>query len=309
MSENLEGLKESMKAELGRETPSIPSSAESSTQDRGGTASVGGSERQGGPSPSAEPPRETRPNLNSVSREDKAAFAFRRQLERQRNDSLAELRKRDDRIAELERKLADFTKPAPKKRADFGTDDEYMEYIAGRKADEALARRDGENAERERKAAEENDRERAEREETERIVSVFRDNVRNGLGEERGARFLTRLQSFAEKGLATILDNDAVARRFFFENEEGPAVLERIMDDPATLRRVFKPTRDPMERLYTLHRIADELGGEAGRRAGSGGLPVIGKPGSGSGKAPSNDMFASSSALSEYIRNRRMRRR
>ena len=123
--------------------------------------------------------------MNSVSDADKAAYSFRRQLERQRNESAAEMRKRDDKIAELERRLSELSKPkeAAKSRADFETDDDYMDYIAGRKAREAVDA-ERKRAEDERGKAEAQAR-RAERASTEfqRSVDTFRENISKAFGD------------------------------------------------------------------------------------------------------------------------------
>lgn len=250
--------------------------------------------------------------MNSVSHEDKAAYSFRRQLERQRTESDAQLKKRDDRIAELERRVAELTRPAPKKRADFGTDDEYMGYLAGKGAEEALAKRDAENAEKERKAADERKRQAEEDKKVDRVIDVFRGNALKEFGEERGAEFLRRVKKFGDNGLVAILDSDPVAFRFFLENEDGPVVLDRVMSDRQTAIRALASSSDPMERLYTLHDIAKEIRKEQLRAEGLGrapGLPVIGKPGSGAGRAPSGDIFASPKSLSDYIKERKTRSR
>lgn len=323
MTEGLKSLVESIKAEVGQGTSSTPPSAES-----GRPAPEGAGSATGSPSPAAQPPspqgregkpddgstRETgsRPNLNSVSREDKAAYAFRRQLERQRTESDEKLRKRDERIAELERQVAELTKPAAKKRADFGTDDEYMGYLAGKGAEEALAKRDAETAEKERKAEAERKRLAEENEKVDRTIDVFRNNAVKAFGEERAVEFLRRAKKFGENGLTDILDRDPVAFRFFFENEDGPAVLDRVMSDRQTAIRALASSGDPMERLYTLHEIAKEIHREELHAEGLGrapALPVIGKPGSGSGRAPSGDIFASSKSLSDYIKGRKTRSR
>lgn len=250
--------------------------------------------------------------MNSVSREDKAAYSFRRQLERQRTESDEKLRKRDDRIAELERQVAELTKPAAKKRADFGTDDEYMGYLAGKGAEEALARRDAETAEKERKAEAERKRQAEENEKIDRTIDVFRENALKEFGEERGIEFLQRVKKYGDNGLIAILDRDPVAYRFFFENEDGPAVLDRVMSDRQTAIRALASSSDPMERLYTLHDIAREIRREkvhAEEHDRAPGLPVIGKPGSGAGRAPSGDIFASPKSLSDYIKERKTRSR
>lgn len=302
MTEGLKSLVESIKAEVGQGTSSTPPSAES-----GRPAPEGAGSATGSPSPAAQPPspqgregkpddgstRETgsRPNLNSVSREDKAAYAFRRQLERQ---------------------VAELTKPAAKKRADFGTDDEYMGYLAGKGAEEALAKRDAETAEKERKAEAERKRLAEENEKVDRTIDVFRNNAVKAFGEERAVEFLRRAKKFGENGLTDILDRDPVAFRFFFENEDGPAVLDRVMSDRQTAIRALASSGDPMERLYTLHEIAKEIHREELHAEGLGrapALPVIGKPGSGSGRAPSGDIFASSKSLSDYIKGRKTRSR
>lgn len=250
--------------------------------------------------------------MNSVSHEDKAAYSFRRQLEKQRTESDAQLKKRDDRITELERRVAELTKPAPKKRADFETDDDYMGYLAGKGAEEALAKRDAENAEKERKAADERKSQDEENEKVDRTIDVFRGNALKEFGEERGIEFLRRVKKFGNSGLTEILDRDPVAFRFFFENEDGPAVLDRVMSDRQTAIRALAPCSDPMERLYTLHDIAKEIRREELHAEGLGRaprLPAIGKPGSGAGYAPSGDIFASPKSLSDYIKGRKTRSR
>lgn len=252
--------------------------------------------------------------MNSVSDADKAAYSFRRQLERQRNESAAEMRKRDDKIAELERRLSELSKPkeTAKSRADFETDDDYMDYIAGRKAREAVDA-ERKRAEDERGKAEARAR-KAERENAEfqRSVDTFRDNISKAFGDAgREQAFFGKVRAAMDRGMGDLIDSDPVVASFIYKNEAGPVVLERMIYDVDTFKSVMRPNADPMERLFTLHRLADDIqrGEIAREKAAAPSLPVIGKPGSGSGKAPSDDVFKSPESLSEYIKSRRRMRR
>lgn len=253
--------------------------------------------------------------MNSVSEADKAAYSFRRQLARQRTESETELKKRDEKIAELERRLSELSKPAEtvKGRSDFETDDDYMDYIAGRKAKEAVeAERKRASDEKARAEAEARKAERADAD-FKRSVDTFKANIGKAFGSgERVQAFFGKVKGAMERGLNELIDADPVVSRFIYENEAGPAVLERIIDDRAAFERVMRPRTDPMERLFSLHRLADDIYREslaAEKNAAAPGLPVIGKPGSGTGKSPSNDIFNSSGSLSDYIKSRRRLRR
>lgn len=324
MAENLQELVSQMKTEQTAET-SGGSSPQSESQARQETArpqesalpserpsaTAGTQEAQTQAQDGKDTSGSSRRNLNSYSHEDKAAYAFRRQLERQRTESASEMKKRDDRIAELERKLAELTAPKEerKRRDSFETDDEYMEYIADRRANAAVADERKRAEEERRKAAEAEKLRSEEAAMQEKMQARFMENVKRTFGDgDRMREFYTKVKTASDYGLDRIIGTDPVLHRFFFENEDGPAVLERVVDDPASFNRAFRCSNDPLERLLAVHKIADEIHAEAARRNAPE-LPLIGKPGAGAGNAPKNDMFASSESLSDYIRNRRRIRR
>lgn len=258
----------------------------------------------------AEP--QARKDLSTVSKQEKAEYAFRRQLSKMKDKHGAELKERDDAIAELRKEveaLKQASQPAPetKTRMDFKTDEEYINWYMDQKMDGRFSDRDKAEAkareEAEAKAREQREVAQAQAEE----AATFRRNIDASIPQEQRASFEKKLSLAVKNGLGEVLDNAPMVRDYIFQQADGPALLSRLLDDRDSFVKVFSQ-RDPMSSLLAAHDIVRGLHEPAAPAAEPvSRLPSVGKPGAGGG-SPAPDMFSDDSALLKFIRQPRRRR-
>lgn len=251
--------------------------------------------------------------------EERAQFAFQRQLAKEREKHAREL---EDLKKGWESKFEELKKatkqPEPKKtRADFpadaGGDDAYIDYLVQQRYEAERAK----DAEKAAKDAEERAKQQAEQDEQNRILQAEQQawltNVDNAFGEDkaRSSTFLKRVEYCMGKGLGEVLDACPVASDFLLHSARGPVVFEAILNDRAKFERVFNDRSTPMDQYYELRQIENELKEQQNAAPQSAAptpapapapMPHIGKPGKG-GNATEPDIFTDEKAMRSFLRS------
>lgn len=234
-------------------------------------------------------------DLSGISKEEKAAFAFRRQMAKRESKFEEALKSRDSEIENLKKAISELQAPKEKKsRKDFENDDGYIDYLASQRVDAKWAEKEAQAAEEKAKA----DREYAEQQEyqarTQESINNFRTAVKDAFTDEnQEAVFKSNVAKAYRSGFAELLDAVPPAKSFLLENgTTGVRVLDKILSDREAFGRVFKPNQDPVSMLIELHAIAHEVNqpkapavtepapAQATKKT------AIGRPGQGQGGAP-----------------------
>lgn len=236
-------------------------------------------------------------DLSGISKEEKAAFAFRRQMAKRESKFEEALKTRDAEIENLKKAIEDMKAPKEKKsRKDFENDDGYIDYLASQRVDAKWAEKEAQAAEEKAKA----DREYAEQQEyqarTQESINNFRTAVKETFTDEaQETAFKENVAKAYRSGFAELLDAVPPAKSFLLENgTTGVRVLDKILSDREAFGRVFKPNQDPVSMLIELHAIAHEVNqpkapavqvketapAQATKKT------AIGRPGQGQGGAP-----------------------
>lgn len=232
-------------------------------------------------------------DLSGISKEEKAAFAFRRQMAKRESKFEEALKSRDSEIENLKKAIADLQAPKEKKtRKDFENDDGYIDYLASQRVDAKWAEKEAQAAEEKAKA----DREYAEQQEyqarTQESINNFRTAVKETFTDEaQETAFKANVAKAYRSGFAELLDAVPPAKSFLLENgTTGVRVLDKILSDREAFGRVFKPNQDPVSMLIELHAIAHEVNQpKAPAVQVTETVPkktAIGRPGQGQGGAP-----------------------
>ena len=232
-------------------------------------------------------------DLSGISKEEKAAFAFRRQMAKRESKFEEALKSRDSEIENLKKAIADLQAPKEKKsRKDFENDDGYIDYLASQRVDAKWAEKEAQAAEEKAKA----DREYAEQQEyqarTQESINNFRTAVKDTFTDEaQETAFKANVAKAYRSGFAELLDAVPPAKSFLLENgTTGVRVLDKILSDREAFGRVFKPNQDPVSMLIELHAIAHEVNQpKAPAVQVTETAPkktAIGRPGQGQGGAP-----------------------
>ena len=260
-----------------------------------------------------EPQRETKkekPDLSSLTKEQKAEHAFKRQLEKQKAKYESQIQQMHDNFQkQFDEFKSEFNKNKPKEepktRADFETDDEYIKYLV-------KTQNDAERAEAEEKRAKE-EKEQREFDEQQRAVSEsFQQNCRAAFEDEQTyAAFATKVNKGIQNGLGEILDNAPAIRDYVFSNPNGPIVLNEMLSNKESFIRVMSNAGNPMSAIIEMHDLAREIASRSKQPDPTPApqpeqpkqMPHLGKPGTVSGGARTS-VFDSDRDLIKFIRAR-----
>ena len=294
------------------ETPAETAKPEETAGDKG-TETVQeqpkDSEKAETPEPAQEQPK---PDLSQVTKEDKAAHAFRRQLSKQKEKHAQEIEelKKSFQTQFDEFKASLKPKEEPKTRKDFATDDEYIRYLNKQGLEEVLEEQRKADAEKAAKAEEEAKAAKEAEEANEQLTRTFAINSHNAFKDPAAYEAYSKNVSRAlDNGLGEVLDEVPTLRDFVFKNPEGPIVLNRILNNREDFIKLMSQT-DPTMMIIAAHELAREpvqapetVAPEAPK------VPHLGKPGAQKVSADAGSMFNSDKDLIAYIRNVGSRRR
>ena len=253
-------------------------------------------------------PKPPKPDLSTLSKEEKAQHAFQRQLAKQRSKYEAQIQAMHE---SFQKQFDDFRnefkksqpKEAPKTREDFESDDEYIKYLVKSQNDDYRAELDAKNAkESEEKAAK--DREQQEyMERQQALAGTFKENCRSAFADsESYGAFAAKVNKGIANGLGEILDNAPAIRDYLFSNPNGPAVLNEMLSSKESFVRVMRNSGSPMDAVIEMHEIAKEINGKK-NEAPKTQMPKLGKPGAKSGGAKTG-VFGSDRDIINFIRSR-----
>ena len=267
--------------------------------------------------PTEEQPKEQpaepqpKPDLSKLTKEQKAEHAFQKQLAKQKakyESSIDEIKKQfQTQIEDVKKQLESKKAEEPvKKRDDFESDDEFIDYLTQRGVDKRMAQIDADNA----KAKEEADaKARAEAEAAEQqkqVAEYFNTNAKQTFGEGY-AEFESRVQKGVANGLADVLDEAPAVRDYIFSNPNGPAVLNEMLQNKESFVRVMRLAANPMDAVIECHELARELATRSAQPAPAPApkMPSLGKPGAGGSTRTAPDMYHDDASLIDFVRRHR----
>ena len=257
-----------------------------------------------------EEPKKEKPDLSSLTKEQKAEHAFKRQLEKQKAKYETQIQQMHESFQkQFDEFKSEFNKNKPKEepktRSDFPSDDEYIKYIVKRQNDD-------ERAEAEEKKAKE-EKEKREFDEQQRAVSEsFQQNCRAAFEDEQTyAAFATKVNKGIQNGLGEILDQAPAIRDYVFGNPNGPLVLNEMLSNKESFIRVMSNAGNPMSAIIEMHDLAREIANRSKQPDPTPApqpeqpkqMPHLGKPGTVSGGARTS-VFDSDRDLIKFIRAR-----
>ena len=251
----------------------------------------------------------------------RAEFAFRRQLNKNKEKYERELKERDDKYEKLMKEVEELKKASKpeepmKTRADFEDDEEFIKYLLETGMKQGFAKRDEEEAKRAAERAEAEKKKAAEEQEIRETQAAWLRNVGEAFGDDkaRANKFLGDIQYANEHGLGEILDNCPVASDYLMHDPMGPLVFDKVIHDKDTFNRVFDMRRlTPMNIFYQLKKVEEELANPApavtdpAPAPAKPPMPHLGKPGrqAAGSSMTNNDMFSDPKAVKRWLREQR----
>ena len=258
--------------------------------------------------------------------ESPAAHAYRRQLEKQEQRHKQELADLDakwqKRFDEMKQGLPQPPAPEQKTRADFPDDDSYIQYLAEQRVNAILAERDKRTAEEKAKADEATKAQQAADAELQQRRTAWQNTVNETFGKDTARRdaFMKRVAYCNERGLGQVLEDSPVAANYLMGSVTGVKVLEKLLSDVDTMRKVFnnRTAVDPFELFWQLKQVETEV--LAAERAAQGATPPSaapapaapaaptptlphGKPGKQAAGNQTPDIFSDNRAMLAYLRS------
>ena len=266
------------------------------------------------PKPAEDKPAEPqpKPDLSKLTKEEKANHAFQRQLAKAKEKHKAELdAQREELRKEFQSQIDEIKKSVAKEepvktRADFDTDDEFIDYLTQRGVDKRMAQIDADNAKAKAEADAKAKAEAEAAEQRKQMADYFNTNARNAFGDGY-AEFEQRVQKGVANGLADVLDEAPAVRDYIFSNPNGPAVLNEMLVNKDSFIRVMSLATNPMDAVIECHELAKELSSRKAEPAPAPTpkMPSLGKPGAGGSTRTAPDMYHDDASLIDFVRRHR----
>ena len=272
------------------------------------------------PKPTEEPAHEATPNEDAPKKDevmeelDNTNSIIRKRLEKQSKKYEEALAAKDALYAELRKELDELKKnqpqAQPKTRKDFTYDEDYVQYLTRTEMDKIDAEKAKAKAEADAEAAKQREAEEAEQATIKQRQTRFLANIDECFEGDERTEFLKRVQYANSKGLGDLLDSCPMASDYLLGSEKGPLVLQKIMNDADTFRKVF-PVKgiSPMEQFYTLKEVERQCIAERTKApetpspAPAKPTPKIGKPGMQGSGGTMGDPMTDPKARRDYVRN------
>lgn len=255
-----------------------------------------------------EPKPKPKKDLSGLSKEEKAEFAFQKQLAKQKAKYESSLDEIKQQVAELKQQVKPKEEEPPKKltRDMFDTDDEMIEALVEQK----MALRQKEIDRQKEAEAQQQKAMEAAREKEQQAKDDFRANCQAAFPDEaQYAEFTGKVQKAVEAGLGDILDAMPAVRDYLFFNQNGPIVLNEMLNDRDAAARILDRTHNPIDAVVEMHDMAREIRNRANEQPEpeqekAPVMPKLGKPGTTRGSS-SRSFFDSDDDLIEWTRQHR----
>lgn len=217
---------------------------------------------------------------------EKAQYSFKKQFARQRSKYEQEIA---NFKSEFEQKLSDEidkvknpAKYAPKTRADFEYDDDYVSYLTEERVNAAL---------------EAKMQEYQRQQELEQNQFAMESEYRNMIGKnlksnfpspEQQAEWHSKVTSSVKKGLGNLIDSDPDLAQYIVLSPIGPKILLELATNKKAVRDVFTigiapngkaRERSATDRMRKIEELADRLQRNNNNNRTTSNIRPIGKPG------------------------------
>lgn len=233
-------------------------------------------------------------NPRSYTKEEQAAYSFRKQLAKQKakyESNYVKKEQYDELLQRLDR-LEHPEKYAPLNREQFQDDDTFVDALVQSKFDTLWNAKLQEAQQRYQEQAQQ-----------EQEVQAYRsrqdDNVKKLFKTpEAEQQYRTAIRGALENGLGELVDSDQEVATYIMRSELGPKILYELATNPQEVQNLFGDNVTPMDRQFKIRELEGRLRSEMAKPA----MPVIGKPGL-APQAKHGSIFDSDDAILNYLRS------
>lgn len=247
-------------------------------------------------------------NPSQFSHEEQMTYSFKRQLAKQRSkheQEIANLRAEfDKRLAEEIDKVKNPAKYAPKTRADFQYDDDYVKYLANEQINAILEAKMAEYT----KQQEEEQRQAQVDEEYRNMLDKTVKSIYNTPELEKDWR--EKVGESMKAGLGAMIDSDQDLSNYIIFSPIGPKIMYELATNKKTVQDIFTIgmtpdghaiPRSPGDRMRKIEELAERLSRTDINNIRTNVQPVkpIGRPGI--NKEVKKDIFSDPKALLDMM--------
>jgi len=184
---------------------------------------------------------------------DKMTYSFKRQLGKQKDKFESQISDYNKRFTDFESRLNKLANPEkPLMRADFETDDSYIEALINNGVEKRWA-------EREAKMREEYEKYEAERQAQEEQARELEEGISKWYPDEgkRKEWYDTVSRAYGE-GLQELLEKEQNVMNYLYQTPNQSLILYKLATDPQAVQSVFS-IKNPLMRLMAVRDMENEL--------------------------------------------------
>lgn len=230
----------------------------------------------------------------TYSKEEQAAYSFRKQLGKQRakyEDQYSQLQQQYTALLERLDRLENPDKYAPLNRGQFQDDDSYIDALVQQRFDNMWNQKLYE--------AQQRYSEQAKQDQEVQAYKTRQDgNVKKLFKTpEAEQQYRQAIGTALQNGLGELIDSDRDVAQYIMRSDLGPKILYEFATNPKEVEKMFSEGVTEMDRQFMIRDLENRLRSEITKPA----MPVIGKPGV-QAEAKPGSIFDSDDSILNYLR-------
>lgn len=230
----------------------------------------------------------------TYSKEEQAAYSFRKQLGKQRakyEDQYGQLQQQYNALLERLDRLENPDKYAPLNRGQFQDDDSYIDALVQQRFDNMWNQK-----------LQEAQQKYSEQAKQDQEVQAYKtrqdDNVKKLFKTpEAEQQYRQAIGTALQNGLGELIDSDRDVAQYIMRSDLGPKILYEFATNPQEVEKMFNEGVTEMDRQFMIRDLENRLRSEITKPA----MPVIGKPGV-QAEAKPGSIFDSDDSILNYLR-------
>ena len=230
----------------------------------------------------------------TYSKEEQAAYSFRKQLGKQRakyENQYGQLQEQYNQLLQRLDKLENPDKYAPLNRGQFQDDDSYIDALVQQRFDNMWNQKLQEYQQRYQEQSRQD-------QEVQAYKARQDDNVKKLFKTpEAEKQYKDAVATALQNGLGELIDSDKDVAQYIMRSDLGPKIIYEFATNPQEVEKMFNEGVTEMDRQFMIRDLENRLRSEVNKPA----VPVIGKPGIGAEAKPGS-IFDSDDSILNYLR-------
>lgn len=230
----------------------------------------------------------------TYSKEEQAAYSFRKQLGKQRakyEDQYSQLQQQYTALLERLDRLENPDKYAPLNRSQFQDDDSYIDALVQQRFDNMWNQKLYEAKQRYSEQAKQDQEVQAYKTRQDgNVKKLFKT-------PEAEQQYRQAIGTALQNGLGELIDSDKDVAQYIMRSDLGPKILYEFATNPKEVEKMFNEGVTEMDRQFMIRDLENRLRSEITKPA----MPVIGKPGV-QAEAKPGSIFDSDDSILNYLR-------